>query len=267
MTTPALPVRQRSLAHTPLQLSDCCGILGLLQPAQPPACSTVALDVFTLPFNQCMPLDTQCNGSFRGEPPSPCHVLYWSVFSSRDWSMHGVYLGASTLIRPQLDSSWVTIESNWLVFYPHAHTRAFGLEPARGCYHNESACGSLSKGISLHWITWRLLPFAYWCIFYSCSDVTPSSTIFYLCPPKLKAPICRFGDSNNFALHSTHQLNEGNQVLTAYAKGKPWLATQPDSWHKWWPCWSRHEGRYHLTIQQSFRVMIGPSLRKIQHCL
>ena len=39
-------------------------------------------------------------------------------------------------------------------------------------------------------------------------------------------------------------LNEGDQVLVAYAKEKPRSAPPPDSWHKWQPCWTRRNGRY-----------------------
>jgi len=39
-------------------------------------------------------------------------------------------------------------------------------------------------------------------------------------------------------------LNEGDQVLVAYAKEKPRSAPPPDSWHKWQPYWARRNGKY-----------------------
>jgi len=39
-------------------------------------------------------------------------------------------------------------------------------------------------------------------------------------------------------------LNEGDQVLVAYAKEKPRSAPPPDSWHRWQPYWARRNGKY-----------------------
>ena len=61
--------------------------------------------------------------------------------------------------------------------------------------------------------------------------------------------------------------NEDDQGLVAYAKEKPRSARHRIAGTSGNHAGPDAKGGIHLTIQQSFRVMIGPFLNKIRRCL